>query len=52
MWDDTLPTTGLPGGMKYVPLVLGGAVIALFGLERVALRLAGHRPPEAALPEA
>ncbi len=52
VWDDTLRTTGLPGGMKYVPLVLGGAVIALFGLERVALRLAGHRPPEAALPEA
>lgn len=49
VWDDTLPTTGLPGGMKYVPLVLGGAVIAIFALERVALRLAGRRVAEAAL---
>lgn len=49
VWDDTLPTTGLPGGMKYVPLVLGGAVIAIFAAERVALRLAGKRVAEAAL---
>jgi len=52
VWDDTLPTTGLPGGMKYVPLALGGVLIAIFALERVAIRLAGGRPAEAALPEA
>lgn len=52
VWDDTLPTIGLPSGVRFVPLVLGGALIAIFAAERVALRLAGHRPPEAGLPEA
>jgi TRAP-type C4-dicarboxylate transport system permease small subunit len=50
VWDDTLPTTGLPGGMKYLSIVLGGALILLFALERVALRLAGGTPRDPLMP--
>ncbi len=35
VWNATLPTLGLPGSVEYLPLVLGGALIALFGLERL-----------------
>lgn len=41
VWDSTLPTTGLPGGTEYLPLIAGGALIALFGAERIACRLRG-----------
>ena len=45
VWDATLPTLGLPGSVEYLPLVLGGALIALFGLERLAAHAAGDRAP-------
>jgi TRAP-type C4-dicarboxylate transport system permease small subunit len=47
VWDDTLPTTGLPGGVKYLPIVAGGALILVFGLERLALRWRGQPMPAA-----
>lgn len=47
VWDATLPTTGLPGGVEYLPMVLGGALITLFGAERIACRLRGQPLPEA-----
>ncbi len=46
VWDASLPTTGLPGGVEYLPIVLGGALIALFGAERMACRLLGRALPE------
>ncbi len=46
VWDATLPTTGLPGGVEYLPMVLGGALITLFGAERIACRLRGQPLPE------
>lgn len=39
VWTATLPALGLPGSVEYLPLVLGGVLIAVFGAER----LAGHR---------
>ena len=46
VWDATLPTTGLPGGVEYLPVVLGGALITLFGAERIGCRLRGLPLPE------
>ena len=47
VWDATLPTLGLPGSVEYLPLVLGGLLIALFGLERLVAHLTGRlAPPE------
>lgn len=38
-WAATLPTLGLPGGVDYLPLVVGGVLITLFSAERL-LKLA------------
>ena len=46
VWDATLPTTGLPSGVEYLPMVAGGLLIALFGAERIACRLRGVALPE------
>ena len=40
-WRARLPALGIPEGLKYLPLVGGGALIVLFCIERVALRFAG-----------
>lgn len=45
VWDATLPTLGLPGTVEYMPITLGGALMALFGLERLVARLATGRAP-------
>lgn len=45
VWDATLPTTGLPSGVEYMPIVLGGMLIALFGFERLAAGLRGLPAP-------
>jgi TRAP-type C4-dicarboxylate transport system permease small subunit len=37
-WTATLPTLGLPGGVDYMPIVGGGALILLFSLERLVRR--------------
>lgn len=50
VWDATLPTLGLPGSVEYLPLFLGGVLMALFGLERLLTHLVtGHAPAD--LPE-
>jgi TRAP-type C4-dicarboxylate transport system permease small subunit len=48
VWDDTLPTTGLPGGVKYLPIVAGGLLILVFGIERLVLRARGRSLPDTA----
>jgi TRAP-type C4-dicarboxylate transport system permease small subunit len=40
VWNASLPTLGLPGSVEYLPLVLGGLLIALFGTERLLGRRA------------
>jgi TRAP-type C4-dicarboxylate transport system permease small subunit len=50
VWDATLPTLGLPGTVEYLPVTIGGLLIALFGRERLlAHAITGHAP--AGLPE-
>ncbi|MDB5371875.1 MAG: transporter small permease [Belnapia sp.] len=45
VWDATLPTLGLPGTVEYLPVTLGGVLMALFGLERlVAHAVTGEAP--------
>ncbi len=45
VWEATLPTLGLPGAVEYLPLMLGGALIALFGLERLVAHATTGRAP-------
>jgi TRAP-type C4-dicarboxylate transport system permease small subunit len=40
-WRARLPALGIPEGLKYLPLIGGGALIVLFCVERVVLRFAG-----------
>jgi TRAP-type C4-dicarboxylate transport system permease small subunit len=40
-WPARMPSLGIPEGVKYIPLVAGGALIILFALERLALRWSG-----------
>lgn len=40
-WTAVIPVLHLPGGFAYMPLFVGGVLITLFTLERLALRLAG-----------
>jgi TRAP-type C4-dicarboxylate transport system permease small subunit len=41
-WGTTLPALGISGGWDYLPLVAGGALVCLFSLERIVLRLSGE----------
>jgi len=40
-WREVMPGLGLTGSLRYLPLTAGGVLIALFSLERIALRWAG-----------
>ena len=44
-WSATIPVLGLPGGVDFFPLILGGLLIALFALERFVDLLLGTTPP-------
>lgn len=46
-WATTLPSLGISGGWDYIPLVGGGALVVLFALERIVLRLRGAPVDEA-----
>ena len=46
-WNTTMPALHISGGWDYVPVVAGGALIALFALERIVLRLRGAPIDEA-----
>lgn len=36
-WTATLPVLGWPGGVDFFPLVIGGVLIAVFGVEQIWL---------------
>lgn len=38
-WTATLPVLGWPGGVDFLPIVVGGALLALFAIEQILLRL-------------
>ena len=40
-WDATMPALGLPGGFALLPVIIGGVLVVLFSLERIARRFAG-----------
>lgn len=40
-WASTLPSLGLPGSFDYLPVVVGGVLVVLFSVERIALRWSG-----------
>ena len=42
-WTATIPVLHLPGGFAYMPIVAGGVLMALFALERLALRARRRR---------
>jgi TRAP-type C4-dicarboxylate transport system permease small subunit len=44
-WSAKMAGVGLPQGMDYVPLVVGGVLIALFSLEKLAQLHAGEMTP-------
>jgi TRAP-type C4-dicarboxylate transport system permease small subunit len=46
-WNTTLPALGISGGWDYLPVVAGGALVSLFALERIVLRLRGAPIDEA-----
>ncbi len=40
-WDATMPAIGLPEGFALLPVIIGGLLVVIFSLERIARRLAG-----------
>lgn len=40
-WGSRMPAIGVPDGVSMIPVVLGGALVALFSLERLLRRFAG-----------
>ncbi|MER8750488.1 TRAP transporter small permease [Mesorhizobium sp. M1050] len=40
-WNTVMPSLAFPGGVGFLPVVLGGALVCLFSLERLAGRFAG-----------
>jgi TRAP-type C4-dicarboxylate transport system permease small subunit len=40
-WGEVMPALGISGAFRYLPLAAGGALIALFSLERIVLRWSG-----------
>lgn len=40
-WNTVMPSLTLPGGVSFLPVILGGALVCLFSLERLAGRFAG-----------
>lgn len=40
-WNEVMPSLGISGSFRYLPLTAGGVLIALFSLERIALRWSG-----------
>ncbi|KQU92368.1 C4-dicarboxylate ABC transporter permease [Mesorhizobium sp. Root695] len=40
-WNTVMPSLAFPGGVSFLPVILGGALVCLFSLERLAGRFAG-----------
>jgi TRAP-type C4-dicarboxylate transport system permease small subunit len=40
-WNEVMPSLGISGAFRYLPLTAGGVLIALFSLERIVLRWSG-----------
>jgi TRAP-type C4-dicarboxylate transport system permease small subunit len=42
VWSDRLPMIGISKGWDYVPLIAGGALVALFSIEKLLLVITGQ----------
>lgn len=42
VWTDRLPMIGISKGWDYVPIVAGGALVALFSFEKILLQVSGE----------
>jgi TRAP-type C4-dicarboxylate transport system permease small subunit len=51
-WSATIPVLRLPGSAEYFSIILGGLLIALFGLEKLLRRLAGMAPAHVTVDDA
>jgi TRAP-type C4-dicarboxylate transport system permease small subunit len=40
-WNEVMPSLGISGAFRYLPLTAGGVLIALFSLERILMRWSG-----------
>ncbi|MBX3577525.1 MAG: TRAP transporter small permease [Rhizobiaceae bacterium] len=40
-WNEVMPSLGISGSFRYLPLTAGGVLITLFSLERIVLRWSG-----------
>jgi TRAP-type C4-dicarboxylate transport system permease small subunit len=40
-WNERMPSLGISGAFRYLPLVAGGVLTALFSVERIVLRWSG-----------
>jgi TRAP-type C4-dicarboxylate transport system permease small subunit len=40
-WTERMPSLGISGAFRYLPLTVGGVLISLFSVERIVLRWAG-----------
>jgi len=40
-WNTVMPSLAFPGGVAFIPVIIGGVLVCLFSLERLAGRLAG-----------
>ena len=40
-WNEVMPSLGISGAFRYLPLTAGGVLIVLFSLERILLRWSG-----------
>lgn len=40
-WTERMPSLGISGAFRYLPLAVGGVLISLFSVERIVLRWAG-----------
>lgn len=40
-WNEVLPSLGISGAFRYLPLTAGGVLVFLFALERIVLRWSG-----------
>ncbi|CDX52218.1 Tripartite ATP-independent periplasmic transporter DctQ component [Mesorhizobium plurifarium] len=40
-WNTVMPSLALPGGVSFLPVIMGGTLVCLFSMERLAGRFAG-----------
>lgn len=42
VWGDSIPVVGISKGWDYIPIAVGGVMVALFSIEKMLLKLSGQ----------